>query len=64
MEKLVIEIKTANAAFQDGMIGHEISRILKGLAEDILNDGNLESFVILRDINGNSVGFASYEQEE
>lgn len=52
-EKIVIEIKTSNDAFQDGNSHSEIARILRQLADDFENNMAVK---ILRDINGNTVG--------
>lgn len=50
MDKIIIEIRTTNAAFDDP---GELSRILSRLAED-LSEGKEPA--TLRDVNGNTVG--------
>ena len=51
-----IEIKTGNAAFQNGNRGYEIARILRELADKV--EGGAFGKVVLMDINGNKVGEA------
>ena len=58
MLKLFIE--TGNAAFSDDS-GDELARILETLAARIRNNGP-ESYVVLRDINGNKVGEAQFAE--
>lgn len=50
-----LEIKCDNSAFGDGMLQHEIARILRKLADKIEGEP-LELSGGLRDINGNRVG--------
>lgn len=65
--KIVINIRTENAAFQENP--HELSRILHKLA-DKLQDPNasdsclMDGSVMLKDINGNTVGNAEFLTEE
>lgn len=56
--KFTLEIECDNAAF-DGGRKHEVARILKELAKRI---GEVKPDTRLRDINGNTVGFARFEQ--
>lgn len=58
-----INIATDNAAFEPDW-QHEVSRILKRLAEKL--DNGLDEDTILRDINGNRAGelLLSTENEE
>ena len=64
MSNLIIEMDTDNAAFHEqGGIGYEIARILRGLADRIEYSADGE-YVPLMDINGNNVGsFSHYEDE-
>lgn len=56
MGKIKITIETDGAAFDDGMQGStEVSRILRGLSNDVFNDESLEERY-LKDLNGNTVG--------
>ena len=58
MSMLEIEIAADNAAFDDDP-GYEISRILVDLAFRIRHDG-LDNVSVIKDINGNTVGNASW----
>ncbi len=60
--KIIITIKTDNAAFEDNP--HEVSRILEELAETLKGDPdtNMDGSITLRDINGNSCGFCEVKQ--
>jgi uncharacterized protein YbjQ (UPF0145 family) len=57
-----IELECDNAAFDDSP-GHEIARILKRVASEILASGELypNSAQWIRDVNGNRVGTYKYE---
>jgi hypothetical protein len=57
MAKFKVEIKTDNAAFGDNP-EIELSRILELLAEEVA-DGACETYSI-RDVNGNTVGKATW----
>ena len=63
--KLTIEIEMDNDAFESNGNGAEAARILKDLWDDIdcfdLSDGDGG---ILRDINGNKVGFWKVTEEK
>jgi hypothetical protein len=62
MTTLKVELDTGNAAFQDGFEGRESARILKQLAEWLLDYEYLEGYETkLRDANGNVVGKAWVE---
>jgi hypothetical protein len=54
-----LEIKTENSAF-DGNCNEEIARILRNLADSLVNDepGNYYEYT-LKDINGNTVGIVT-----
>jgi len=52
-----------NAAFEESPCG-ELGRILTELAGDVQAGDFAMGRVKLRDINGNTVGFAQYEAEE
>ena len=53
-----ITLNTENSAFEDTS---EVSRILNKLAQD-LEEGKLP--LKLRDINGNTVGFVEYKEDD
>jgi len=53
-ENISISIKTGNDAFQDGMSGHEVARILRQLADAFERDGMPRG--PLYDANGNRCG--------
>lgn len=58
-----IKIELDNAAFQDGYQEHEVSRILTKALPMMPEQAGAE--IPLRDINGNSVGFAGvYEKPQ
>ena len=62
--QLTITIETENAAFSDGFIGQELSRILTKYANSIEEVGESDLFLLstkLYDINGNSVGQAEHK---
>jgi hypothetical protein len=61
MSKFIIEIETDNDAFYDNA-APEVCRILKQFIAKY-EDG-LPERVKLRDFNGNTVGFAEYQEEE
>lgn len=54
-----VNIKTDNAAFQDGAFFPEVARILRDLANFIEDGTSGNTTKVLRDINGNTVGSAS-----
>jgi hypothetical protein len=65
MGMLRIEIDDSNAAFEDAP-ATEVGRILRELAESFEQDGgpDIEYIpAILRDINGNRVGFVAYDHD-
>lgn len=53
--KIKIEIDTSNDAFVDNL-EHEVSTILRNLADDVSNLGIGEVPVKIFDLNGNPVG--------
>ncbi|MGV4321278.1 hypothetical protein [Bacillus mojavensis] len=55
MNKVIIEIETRNAAFEDG---YELSRVLRSLADKFENGDSPASE---RDISGNKVAKIIYE---
>ena len=61
--ELKLSINFENAAFSDGLIGHEIARILRKYADSIEEVseryGDLETRLF--DINGNKVGVAQLD---
>lgn len=57
--KLTISIDCDNAAFEDSGPENELARILRDLAARLERDGM--NPVTLRDINGNTVGAANFE---
>ena len=61
--KLVIEIEMDNAAFDTGP-EDEVGVILRNYCDNLLGFGDLDK--VLRDTNGNTVGFAgvSYRADE
>jgi len=65
--KLTLTINTDNAAFSDGILGLELARILREVANTTESRGvtdtefTSEFSVILTDINGNSVGTAKHK---
>jgi hypothetical protein len=61
--KFTIDMDCGNAAFDDANRDFEVARILRKLADD-LEDGRVNANgerKYLRDINGNFVGYARYE---
>lgn len=60
MDKIIITIKTGNAAFEafEGLEHYEVARILRRLADKLENGSKPER---LLDINGNNVGTVEYE---
>lgn len=56
--KLIITIQLDNAAFADDRID-EIERILQDLVERLPEEGGTNGAYVLRDVNGNSVGWAA-----
>jgi hypothetical protein len=55
--KFIINIECNNDAFNDDA-NYEVSRILNNLA-NVIKEGS--SFSWIKDINGNTCGFASFE---
>jgi hypothetical protein len=53
IKKIVVEIETENAAFQDGNFDYEVTRILKNIVNDIEERGT--SWSNYCDTNGNVV---------
>lgn len=51
----VIRINMDNEAFTESW-GYELSRILKRIADDVIEETNPDYETNLRDINGNKVG--------
>lgn len=60
--KLDLTLESENAAFQDGMHGHEVARIMREMAEWIADGA--EGKFDLRDVNGNWAGRADFEAWE
>lgn len=54
-----LSLRTANAAFEENGTHYEVARILREIADDIEDSGNLNGPVM--DYNGNKVG--TYEEE-
>ena len=52
---ITIQIETSNAAFIDEGVQTETARILRQLA-DKLTTQSCEGLILLRDLNGNTVG--------
>ena len=67
--KFKVVIDCDGAAFADSVEGHELARILRELADKMQSGEGPHPFIptrarqILRDINGNPVGKASYPRE-
>lgn len=59
-----LNITCGNAAFDEGHSQHEIARILRKIADDIVEDGDECYMHIIRDVNGNTVGGYSYTKEK
>ena len=59
MSSVVIKFNADNAAFDEDERNSEIGRILSKLASDI-KEGLFDESVIIRDINGNSIGTAEF----
>ncbi len=63
MATLKLSIETSNSAFQDEGTEYELARILEALAKRIQNEGATKGQeYVLRDINGNKVGTATFEE--
>lgn len=64
MAKFTVVIDLDNAAFDDTPES-EVARILRKLTKDIENDGPFADgdVYVLRDVNGNRVGQAMFEEE-
>jgi hypothetical protein len=64
MTKFTIEIDCGNAAFgdDDAEVNDEVARILRRAAE-LLQDSGTQESIVLRDINGNRVGSAKFEDQ-
>lgn len=62
MCRFTLEIRTDNAAFEDGERGAEVARILREAAAKVEADpyGIQHACYVLRDVNGNVVGSAGY----
>ncbi len=59
MPQLVIRIDIDNAAFEDSGPATEVARILRKLADDTVDTGEVFLTIVdLRDINGNVCGHA------
>lgn len=54
----VIRISLDNAAFEENP-GQEITRIIESKVLPALKEGEISEDITLRDINGNTVGYAS-----
>ena len=52
VKKVVIEIETENAAFQDGNFSYQVQKILKRISNDLANEDVQKNYM---DINGNKV---------
>jgi len=66
--KFILQIDTDNSAFSDGALGIELSRIL-GETGYVLEQLSVtdtqftgDSHFTLRDLNGNTVGFADHQE--
>jgi hypothetical protein len=59
MTTLTITIECENAAFEGSARNAELYRILTELAEKLIDNGNDDLSEKLRDINGNTVGYAN-----
>lgn len=51
----VLKIDTDNAAFEDGLAPYEVARILRAVADKVV-DGVPPQYQTVRDANGNDVG--------
>lgn len=61
-----LEIKTGNAAFDDGQKGPELARIIRNLADELADSGDVgEGYTWnLYDLNGNYVGSADVDDDD
>ncbi len=59
-----LEIECENDAFQHGECPMEVARILKDLANYILRCNTEVTGINLRDLNGNTVGQASFTHKK
>lgn len=62
MSSITITINTDGASF-DEQPEQELARMLTELAKGV-RTGNLDGVAPIRDINGNSVGYIIYEEDE
>ena len=62
MSKITIEIRTDTAAFEDSGLTNEVARILRSL-ESRIDQWDRRDDLLLRDANGNRVGFARYASD-
>lgn len=62
-DTFTVRIATSNAAFEGEDRNVELARILHSLASRLENDPD-DSLVRLRDINGNRVGYATFNEAE
>lgn len=66
MSKILIDMRTQNAAFEDDFAG-EVARILRDLANHVeaLSPNAMTTLAVrLHDINGNAVGHATFVPEK
>lgn len=61
--QITITIDTSNAAFEDNGVVHEVVKILRRLANRILDDRSIEMVTKVMDSNGNSVGTFDVEKD-
>lgn len=67
--EILIQLRTGNAAFQDGNFGAEVARILRKLADKCEGYTDYKSFyeyadIPIKDVNGNTVGDVTTQIEE
>lgn len=62
MAKLKIEINLDNAAFDEPYLNSEVALILNKVANKLYNENEYPS--VIRDSNGNKVGFVKLEEDE
>lgn len=60
MSHFAVHISTDGAAFADGNRNIETARLLRELADNLEIHGDVDLLVRLRDVNGNRVGFATF----
>ena len=56
---ITITINTDGAAFDNGYKAPEVARILRSIADRISGEDDINTSIVIRDINGNRCG--SYE---